>query len=413
MAIKGNFRMGGMDYSTPSLNNNINYAPSFMQQPAVDVPSVFSVPSLPAVTNEMPSNRQPGLNISNDMLQEDMMKEVVKIQLQDLQQNKDILQNIDAGDGSGRNLYQTEIQDIITKSPLHQEAYIEEYPVGGTFNTAVPDIMEAAVKASVPGLGVGSEILNSFNVNPKINNDNFSIEDKGYGSLGEELFGNRDLPGIYNQPIEEINKGYDSLGQQLFIQDTKDNPDIFGPSIEDITNINISDYLGGDFGSGGTQVIDVPDTTDTITTKADPREANTVMASPYSSGLDYAMSIADGSNVANMIAPSMSYSAANPEGFTQADINDGIVSNPFPPIGPATVRSATPDDPYFLDKGIGGVNIPVDRYDDPPRDILFGGFGGAGNPNLHISHTGLDEQIASGYQPLNMSGIQKILDNLG
>lgn len=412
MATKGNFRMGGMDYSTPSLNNNINYAPSFMQQPAVDVPSVFSVPSLPAVTNEMPSNRQPGLNISNDMLQEDMMKEVVKIQLQDLQQNKDILQNIDAGDGSGRNLYQTEIQDIITKSPLHQEAYIEEYPVGGTFNTAVPDIMEAVVKASVPGLGVGSEILNSFNVNPKINNDNFSIEDKGYGSLGEELFGNRDLPGIYNQPIEEINKGYDSLGQQLFIQDTKDNPDIFGPSIEDITNINISDYLGGDFGSGGTQVIDVPDTTDTITTKADPREANTVMASPYSSGLDYAMSIADGSNVANMIAPSMSYSAANPEGFTQADINDGIVANPFPPIGPATVRSSTPDDPYFLDKGIGGVNIPVDRYDDPPRDI-FGGFGGAGNPNLHISHTGLDEQIASGYQPLNMSGIQKILDNLG
>ena len=60
------------------------------------------------------------------MLQEDMMKEVVKTQLQDLQKNKDILQNIDAGDGSGRNLYQTEIQDIITKSPLHQEAYIED-----------------------------------------------------------------------------------------------------------------------------------------------------------------------------------------------------------------------------------------------------------------------------------------------
>ena len=415
MAIKGNFRMGGMDYSTPSLNNNINYAPSFMQQPAVDVPSVFSVPSLPAVTNEMPSNRQPGLNISNDMLQEDMMKEVVKIQLQDLQQNKDILQNIDAGDGSGRNLYQTEIQDIITKSPLHQEAYIEEYPVGGTFNTAVPDIMEAVVKASVPGLGIGSEILNSFNVNPKINNDNFSIEDKGYGSLGEELFGNRDLPGIYNQPIEEINKGYDSLGQQLFIQDSKDNPDIFGPSIEDITNINISDYLGGDFGSGGTQIVDIDDANNDVTDKSDPTETNqtaTGVAGPYSSGLNYAMSIADGSNVANMIAPSMSYSAANPEGFTQADINDGIVANPFPSIGPATVRSATPDDPYYLDKGIGGVNIPVDRHDDPPRDILFGGFGGAGNPNLHISHTGLDEQIASGYKPLNMSGIQKILDNL-
>ena len=108
MAIKGNFRMGGIDYSTPSLNNNINYAPSFMQQPAVDVPGIQNIPTLPSVTNEMSSNRQPGLNISNDMLQEDMMKEVVKIQLQNLQENKDMLQNIDAGDGSGRNQYQTE-----------------------------------------------------------------------------------------------------------------------------------------------------------------------------------------------------------------------------------------------------------------------------------------------------------------
>lgn len=351
MAVKGNFRMGGIDYSTPSLNNNINYAPSFMQQPAVDVPGIQNIPTLPSVTNEMSSNRQPGLNISNDMLQEDMMKEVVKIQLQNLQENKDMLQNIDAGDGSGRNQYQAEIQDIITKSPLHQEAYIEEYPVGGTFNTAVPDIMEAVVKGAVPGLGIGSEILNSFNIDPK------------------------------------INKGYDSLGQQLFIQDTKDNLDIYGPSFEDITNIDISDYNGGDFGSGGTQVIDVPDTTDTITTKADPKEANTVMASPYSSGQNYAQSIADGSNVANMIAPSMSYSTANPEGFTQADINAGIAKDPFY-VQPPAPNQKTPDNPYFS------------------------GTGGAGNPNLHISHTGLDERIASGYQPLNMSGIQKILDNL-
>ena len=104
MAIQGNFRMGGIDYSTPSLNNNRDYGMSFQREPAVDVPSIFSVPSLPAVTNEMSSNRQPGLNISNDMLQEDMMKEVVKTQLQDLQKNKDILQNIDAGDGSGRGI---------------------------------------------------------------------------------------------------------------------------------------------------------------------------------------------------------------------------------------------------------------------------------------------------------------------
>lgn len=389
MAIKGNFKMGGIDYSTPSLNNNINYAPSFVPAPPVIDPVEF-VPSLPSVTNEMPSNRQPGLNISNDMIQEDMMKEVVKIQLQDLQQNKDILQNIDAGDGSGRNLYQTEIQDIITKSPLHQEAYLEEYPIGGTINTVVPDIMETVAKTAVPGLGIASEILDSFNINPKINNDTFSIEDKGYGSLGEELFGNKNIPGIYS------------------------------PS-EDITNINISDYLGGDYGTNDTQgisdfinIVDIDDINNDVTDKTDPRKNTnqTVTISPYSTGLNYAMSIADGSNVPNMIAPSMSYSAANPEGFTQADINDGLVRNPF------YVEAAAPspygvfaDDPSYFGTGIGGVNIPTDRHDETPKNI-FGGFGGAGNQKIHISHTGLDEQIGSGYKPLNLAGIQKVLDNL-
>jgi len=410
MAIKGNFRMGGIDYSTPSLNNNINYAPSFVPLPPVIDPVEF-VPSLPSVTNEMPSNRQPGLNISNDMIQEDMMKEVVKIQLQDLQQNKDILQNIDAGDGSGRNLYQTEIQDIITKSPLHQEAYLEEYPIGGTINTVVPDIMETVAKTAVPGLGIASEILDSFNINPKINNDTFSIEDKGYGSLGEELFGNKDLPGIYGPNIEDIKKINEPLEDQLFIQDLKDLPGIYGPS-EDITNINISDYLGGDYGTNDTQIVDIDDTNNDVTDKTDPRKNTnqTVTISPYSTGLNYAMSIADGSNVPNMIAPSMSYSAANPEGFTQADINAGLVRNPFY-VEAAAPMPKTPDDPYYLGTGIGGVNIPTDRHDETPKNI-FGGFGGAGNQKIHISHTGLDEQIGSGYKPLNLAGIQKVLDNL-
>lgn len=376
MAIKGNFNFGGIDYSTPSLMNNMNYAPSFVQSPPVIDPVEF-VPSLPSVTNQMSSNRQPGLNISNDMIQEDMMKQVVKTQLQDLEQNKNILQNIDAGDGSGRNLYQTEIQDIITKSPLHQEAYLEEYPIGGTINTVVPDIMETVAKTAVPGLGVASEILDSFNIDPKINNDRFSIENKGYGSLGEELFGNKDLPGIY------------------------------GPS-EDITNINISDYNGGDFGSGGTQIVDIDDTNNDVTDKSDPinTPSDTVTVSPYSTGLNYAMSIADGQNIANMIAPSMSYSADNPEGFTQADINAGLVPDPFfiptPPRDftnlPNIVTETRPDDPSFLGTGIGGVNIPVDRKQDlPPRDFILG------NNNV---------EQPKGYQPLSLAGIQRVLDNL-
>ena len=398
MAVQGNFRMGGIDYSTPSLNNNRDYAPSFAREPAVDVPSIFSVPSLPAVTNQMSSNRQPGFSVSNDMLQEDMMKEVVKTQLQDLQKNKDILQNIDAGDGSGRNLYQTEIQDIITKSPLHQEAYLEEYPVGGAINIGVPSVMEGIAKLTIPGLGM----LDNFNIDSKKSNPRFSVEN--------DMFD----PGMTTQ--EKDPSIYDSAT----ITDSSDN------------NQNTSDRY----------------------TRTPPRDANVSYNTPgnYSSGLAYAQQIAGGSNVPGMIAPSMSYSAANPEGFTQTDINSGIVPNPFPPIGPAPVISASPygvfaDDPSYFDTGIGGVTIfdNNDPKDIPLRDI-FGGFGGAGNPNMHISHTGIDEQISGldltgmaidprtrpmianqkphishtrfdeqqpqGYQGLNLSGIQRVLDNL-
>lgn len=410
MAIQGNFRMGGIDYSTPSLNNNRDYAPSFQREPAVDVPSIFSVPSLPAVTNQMSSNRQPGFGVSNDMRQEDMMKEVVKIQLQDLQQNKDSLQNIDAGDGSGRNLYQTEIQDIITKSPLHQEAYLEEYPVGGAINIGVPSVMEAIAKLTIPGLSM----LDNFNIDPKKSNPMFSVENDMFDA------------GDTSTTQEQDSSIYDSDT----ITDSSDN------------NQNTSDQY----------------------TRTPPEDADVYgtynTPDNYGTGLGYAQQIAGGSNVPGMIAPSMSYSAANPEGFTQTDINSGIVPNPFPPIGPAPVMSASPygvfaDDPSYFGPGIGGVTIFDDKdpKDIPLRDI-FGGFGGAGNPNMHISHTDIDEQIKGldltgmrfdpitrkmvpaegpdmtgkinfgnggfvsdqqqpkGYQGLNLSGIQRILDNL-
>lgn len=85
----------------------------------------------------------------------------------------------------------------------------------------------------------------------------------------------------------------------------------------------------------------------------------------FTSGLNYARSIAGGQNVPNMIAPGVSYSAANPQGFTQADLAP-IVSG-LPDI----VTETPPDDPSFLGTGIGGVNIPVDRKQDlPPRDIF-------------------------------------------
>ena len=96
----------------------------------------------------------------------------------------------------------------------------------------------------------------------------------------------------------------------------------------------------------------------------------------FSTGQQYARSIASGGNIPGMIAPSMSYSAANPEGFTQADINSGLVPNPFAPPAPQGTPSpygVFADDPSYFGTGIGGVNIPTDKHDETPKE-LFGGF---------------------------------------
>jgi len=85
----------------------------------------------------------------------------------------------------------------------------------------------------------------------------------------------------------------------------------------------------------------------------------------YSSGLNYAQSIAGGQNVPNMIAPGVSYSAEQPGGYTQADLNGT-------PPPPAPVYKQ-PDDFSFLGTGIGGVTIPGGRRDKmPPLRNIFG-----------------------------------------
>jgi len=92
----------------------------------------------------------------------------------------------------------------------------------------------------------------------------------------------------------------------------------------------------------------------------------------FTSGLNYARSIAGGQNIPNMIAPGVSYSAANPQGFTQLDL---------PPIvsgTPEVVTETPPDDPRYFDSGIGGVTIFDDVFDKkrmPPLRDIFGGQG--------------------------------------
>ena len=65
----------------------------------------------------------------------------------------------------------------------------------------------------------------------------------------------------------------------------------------------------------------------------------------YSSGFDYARSIAGGIPASQMIAPGVSYSQDQPSGYTQQDLNM-ISSGPAPmmPIAPGTGDNATIDD---------------------------------------------------------------------
>ena len=79
----------------------------------------------------------------------------------------------------------------------------------------------------------------------------------------------------------------------------------------------------------------------------------------YSSGQQYAQSIAGGENVPGMIAPGVSYSAARPEGYTQADLTPAFY-NPGPvPVMPS---APTQGNPLTIDNQMPyappGVTIP-------------------------------------------------------
>jgi len=92
----------------------------------------------------------------------------------------------------------------------------------------------------------------------------------------------------------------------------------------------------------------------------------------YSSGFDYARSIAGGMPMSQVIAPGVGYSPEQPMGYTQEQLNipkNVDIPPPPPPILPPTRE---PDDPRYFGTGIGGVNIPVDRKQDfPPLSNLL------------------------------------------
>ena len=89
----------------------------------------------------------------------------------------------------------------------------------------------------------------------------------------------------------------------------------------------------------------------------------------YTSGFDYARSIAGGIPMSQVIAPGVSYSPEQPGGYTQEQLN---IPRDVEKLTPPAITYETPDDPTFFGTGIGGVNIPVDRKQIPFRNITGG-----------------------------------------
>ena len=100
----------------------------------------------------------------------------------------------------------------------------------------------------------------------------------------------------------------------------------------------------------------------------------------YSSGFDYARSIAGGMPMSQVIAPGVSYSPEQPMGYTQAQLNTAVGTTPVETPPPPPTRE--PDDPRYFGTGIGGVNIPVDRKDIPFRNIFGSRRGTSSLENL-------------------------------
>jgi hypothetical protein len=93
----------------------------------------------------------------------------------------------------------------------------------------------------------------------------------------------------------------------------------------------------------------------------------------YSTGFQYARSIAGGIPMSQVIAPGVSYSPEQPGGYTQAQLNTLVGTTPVETPPPPPPPAQEPDDPRYFGTGIGGVRIPVDRdMKMPPLRDIFG-----------------------------------------
>ena len=118
----------------------------------------------------------------------------------------------------------------------------------------------------------------------------------------------------------------------------------------------------------------------------------------YSSGFNYARSIAGGIPMSQVIAPGVSYSPDQPMGYTQEQLDTPIGTTPTTPPPTPPTTPPPPDDPGFFG-GIGGVTIPMPPPPPPFRNIFGGtppsGAGGSGLPGGYSYDMPMDGMYTS------------------
>ena len=127
----------------------------------------------------------------------------------------------------------------------------------------------------------------------------------------------------------------------------------------------------------------------------------------YSTGQQYARSIAGGMPMSQIMSPGVSYSPGDPTGYTQQQLNAPMQA-PIPP----KQEFREPDDMSVLGRGIGGYSMPYDRKQQlPPVEKLFGSIPSAPAqaPGFDFGNIDIDairQQIAdSGIDFTNLFGL--------
>ena len=132
----------------------------------------------------------------------------------------------------------------------------------------------------------------------------------------------------------------------------------------------------------------------------------------YSSGQNYARSIAGGMPMSQIMASGVSYSPEQPGGYTQQQLNAQMPQAPAQPPAQSLAQPPVyqePDDMSVLGTGIGGYRMPYDRKQQLPPLNQFLGQAPAQAPGLDLSNIDIDairQQIAdSGIDFTNLFGL--------